>query len=190
LSSIGEMLKIAVGGIQRLVTMRARAKNEMQAEMTMIRSRDNNPLKFSPDESLALQMLLQPPARGFLDGPAALREAVTDLQSHQIGMTAGMRAVLEAVLQRLDPAKLEKSQEKPSVIDRLQPARNRARLWEAYLSEYQSLREEAEDNFQRFFGEVFRDAYEEQVRSLDNPEDVTGFIATSGKGKPPTPQKR
>ena len=58
------MLKIAVGGLQRLVTMRARAKNEMQALMTMIAPRDNNPLKFSPDEELALQMLLQPPSRG------------------------------------------------------------------------------------------------------------------------------
>src|SRR5579859_2096597 len=57
LASIGEMLKTAVGGLQRLLAMRARAKSEMHAEMTMIASRDNNPLKFSRDEALALQML-------------------------------------------------------------------------------------------------------------------------------------
>jgi predicted component of type VI protein secretion system len=189
LSSIGEMLRIAVGGLQRLVTMRARAKNEMQAGMTMIAPRDNNPLKFSPDEELALQMLLQPPARGFLDGPAALRDALTDLQSHQVGMTAGMRAVLQAVLDRLDPEKLATLQSRRSMFDFLRPARRRARLWDTYLSQYRSLREEAKDNFQRFFGEAFREAYEAQVRNLDTPADITGLRAGSGKVKPQTPQR-
>jgi predicted component of type VI protein secretion system len=190
LSSVGEMLKIAVGGLQRLVTMRARAKNEMQAQMTMIAPRDNNPLKFSPDEQMALQMLLQPPARGFLDGPAALRDALDDLQSHQVGMTAGMRAVLEAVLDRLDPEKLATLQGGRSMFDFLRPARRRARLWDTYVSQYRSLREGAEDNFRRFFGEVFREAYEAQVRNLDTPGDITGPRAASGKAKPQTPQLR
>jgi predicted component of type VI protein secretion system len=173
LSSIGEMLKIAVGGLQRLVTMRARAKNEMQAQMTMIAPRDNNPLKFSPDEERALQMLLQPPSRGF--------------QSHQVGMTAGMQAVLQAVLDRLDPEKLATLQDRRSMFDFLRPARRRARLWDTYLSQYRSLREEAKDNFQRFFGEVFREAYEAQVRNHDTPGDVTGLRA--GSGKPQKPQR-
>jgi len=172
-----------------MVTMRARAKNEMQAQVTMIAPRANNPLKFSPDEELALQMLLQPPARGFLDGPAALRDALTDLQSHQVGMTAGMRAVLQAVLDRLDPEKLATLQGRRSMFDFLRPARRRARLWDTYLSQYRSLREEAKDNFQRFFGEVFREAYEAQVRNLDTPDDITGLRAGSGKVKPQTPQR-
>jgi FHA domain-containing protein len=164
--------------------MRARAKNEMQAEMTMIQVRDNNPLKFSPDAALALQMLLKPAARGFLDGPAALRDALTDLQSHQVGMTAGMRSVLEAVLDRLDPVKIESLPIKRSVLDRLSPSRRRARLWELYLKQYSALREEAQDNFQRFFGEALRDAYEAQVRNLDaadNPADSTAPRAGAGK---------
>lgn len=190
LRSIGEMLQIAVGGLQRLVTMRARAKNEMQAGMTMIAPRDNNPLKFSPDEQLALQTLLQPPARGFLDGPTALRNALADLQAHQVGMTAGMRAVLQAVLDRLDPEKLASLQRGRSLFDFLRPARSRARLWDTYLSQYRSLRQEAEDNFQRFFGEMMRQAYEAQMRNLDTPGDITELRAGSGKVKPQTPQRR
>jgi predicted component of type VI protein secretion system len=183
MSSIGEMLRIAVGGLQGLVTMRARAKNEMQAQMTIIAPHDNNPLKFSPDEQMALQMLLQPPRRGFLDGPAALRDALTDLQSNQVGITAGMRAVMQAVLDRLDPEKLATLQGRRSLFDFLWPAR-RARLWDTYLGQYRSLREEAEDNFQRCFGEVFRDAYEAQVRNLDTAVDITGPRAGSFKVKP------
>jgi len=70
-----------------------------------------------------------------------------------------------------------------SIFHFLWPAR-RARLWETYLGQYRSLREEAEDNFQRFFGEVFREAYEAQVRNLDTAGDLTGPRAGSFKVKP------
>jgi FHA domain-containing protein len=190
LSSIGEMLKIAVGGLQRLIAQRSQDKNEMQAGRTMIERRGNNPLKFAADEDLALQMLLQPPARGFLDGPAALRDAVNDLQSHEVGMTMGMRAVLEAALERLDPEKLATLQGRRSMFDFLWPARRRARLWDTYLSQYRSLREEAADNLQRFVGKVFREAYETRSRNLETPDDTTRLRVGSGKVKPQTPQRR
>ena len=167
LASIGAMLRIAIGGIHRLVGMRAMAKDEMQAQMTIIQVRGNNPLKFAPDGMAALQLLLLPPARGFLAGPAALRDALVDLQSHQVGVMAGMRAALDAVLDRFDPAKLEAHLTSRSVFDSLRPGHRRARLWEVYLEHYRSLREEAQEDFQRFFGEAFREAYEAQVRSLD-----------------------
>jgi FHA domain-containing protein len=156
-----------VDGIHRLVEMRAVAKDEMQADMTMIQVRGNNPLKFAPDAAVALRMLLQPPARGFLDGPAALRAALIDLQSHEVGMMAGMRAALEAVLERFVPEKLEAQLTKKSVFDALRPAHRRARLWELYLEHYRSLRDEAQQDFQRLFGEAFRAAYEAQVRNLE-----------------------
>jgi predicted component of type VI protein secretion system len=181
LATLGAMMRIAVGGIHRLVAMRAMAKDEMQAQMTVIQVRGNNPLKFAPDAEVALRLLLQPPARGFLAGPAALRDALTDLQSHQVGVIAGMRAALEAVLDRFDPAKLETHLTKRSVFDSLRPAHRRARLWEVYLEHYSSLREEAQEDFQRFFGAAFREAYEAQVRSLDAAYEA----AAAGDSRPP-----
>jgi len=172
LRAIGAMLRIAVEGIHRLVAMRAVAKGEMHAEMTMIQVRDNNPLKFAPDAAIALQLLLQPPARGFLDGPAALRAALIDLQSHQVGMMAGIRAALEAVLDRFDPAQLATKLTTGSLFDSLLPTHRRARLWAAYQDHYDSLRGEAQEDFQRLFDEAFRDAYETQVRSLDAAQDA------------------
>jgi FHA domain-containing protein len=116
--------------------------------------------------------LLLPPARGFLDGPAALHDAMVDLQSHQVGMVAGMRSAVEAGLERFDPVKLEAGLAARSVFDSLMPAHRRARLWELYLEHYQSLRVEAQDDFQHFFGEAFREAYEAQVQSLDSVPDT------------------
>jgi len=167
LNAIGSMMKIAVEGIHRLISMRTVAKSEMHAEMTRIQMRGNNPLKFAPDAVAALQLLLQPPARGFLAGPAALRDAMVDLQSHQLGVNAGIRAALEAVLDRFDPVELESQLSARSVLDSLVPAHRRARLWELYLEHYRTVREEAQEDFHRLFGEAFLRAYDEQVRGLE-----------------------
>jgi len=183
-SAIGAMMKIAVEGIHRLVSMRAVVKSEMQAEMTMIQIRGNNPLKFSPDAAVALQLLLQPPARGFLAGPSALRDALIDLQSHQIGVMTGMRAALGAVFDRFDPVHLETRLSARSVFDSLVPSHRRSRLWELYLEHFRALREEAHDDFNRLFGEAFREAYEEQVRMLEEAVEPAAERPSPGKGKP------
>jgi len=166
-ASAGTMLRVAVGGIHRLIAMRALAKDQMQAQMTAIQLSGNNPLKFAPDELIALQLLLQPPARGFLGGSAALQDALVDLQSHEVGVMAGMRSALEEVLERFDPSKLEASLTTRTLLDALVPANRRSRLWELYVEHYRSLRAEAREDFERFFGEAFREAYEAQVRSLE-----------------------
>jgi len=165
--AIGAMLRIAVNGIHRLIAMRIVAKTEMHADLTMIQVRGNNPLKFSPEAAVALRMLLQPPVQGFLSGPAALRDAVIDLQSHQVGVMAGMRAALGAVLERFDPVQLETQLSSRSFIDALVPSHRRAKLWELYVEHFRALKDEAQDDFGRLFGEAFREAYNAQVRSLE-----------------------
>jgi FHA domain-containing protein len=167
MKNIGKMMRIAVEGIHQLVTMRSTAKDEMRAEMTMIQVRGNNSLKFAPNAMVALQLLIQPPPRGFLPGPEALREAMIDLQSHQVGMTAGLRSALEAVLDRFEPAQVEAMLTTRSMFESLLPRHRKARLWELFLEHYRSLREEAQQDFHRLFGEAFRAAYEAQVRSLE-----------------------
>ncbi len=167
MANIGSVLQTAVEGIHRLLSMRATAKDEMQAEMTMIQLSGNNPIKVAPDAVVALQLLLQPPARGFLSGREAIQETMIDLQAHLIGLTAGLRSALEAVLDRFDPAKVESQLAKRSVLHSLMPSHHRAKLWELYLEHYRSLREEAREDFQRLFGEAFRQAYEEQIRVLE-----------------------
>ena len=184
-SAIGAMLRIAVNGIHRLIAMRAVAKSEMHADLTMIQVRGNNPIKFSPEAAVALKMLLQPPMQGFLSGPSALRDAVIDLQSHQVGVMAGMRAALAAVLERFDPVQLESRLSARSVIDTLMPSHRRAKLWELYVEHYRGLKDEAEEDFSRFFGEAFREAYNAQVRSLEAAGDEAGASVAS---YPPGPK--
>lgn len=166
-AAIGAMLRIAVTGIHQLIAMRAAAKDEIHAQMTMLMARGNNPLKFAADPAMALQLLLQPPVRGFLEGSVALQDAMNDLQAHQVGMVAGMRSAVEGVLDRIDPAVLKTRLSSKSVFDSLLPANRKARLWELFEQQYGTLREEAREEFQRFLGESFRSAYEAQIKNLE-----------------------
>jgi FHA domain-containing protein len=184
-SAIGAMLRIAVNGLHRLITMRAVAKSEMHADLTMIQVRGNNPLKFAPEAAAALKMLLQPPVQGFMSGPAALRDAVIDLQSHQVGVMAGMRAALAAVLERFDPVQLETQLSSRSFIDALMPSHRRAKLWELYVEHARTLRDEAQDDFGRLFGEAFLEAYNAQIQSLE----AAGDEAVGGAAQRPVGPK-
>ena len=164
---VGQMLHHCIDGTVRLVAARTATKMELHAQVTMIQPRNNNPLKFSPDARVALEQLLQPPLRGFLPGPAAVEQAMDDLVGHAFGTMAGMRAALDGVLERFSPDQLEAKLVRQSVLDSLLPMHRRARLWELYLQHFQSVREDAREDFHSLFGKAFLQAYEEQLDRLD-----------------------
>jgi FHA domain-containing protein len=169
--TIGVMLRASIEGMLQLIAVRAAAKNELRAAVTVIQVRDNNPLKFSPDATVALMQLLQPPGRGFLPGPEAIRDAMVDLQSHQIGTMAGMRAALAGVLGRFEPELLESRLTGQSMLDALLPMNRKAKLWELFLQHYRSIRNDAEDDFHELFGKAFVEAYAEQVERLSQAQE-------------------
>jgi FHA domain-containing protein len=164
---IGQILAQSMDGTLKLMAVRATAKQEMRAQVTTIQSRNNNPLKFSPDAGAAIEQLLQPPMRGFMFGPAAVTEAMDDLLGHAIGTMAGMRAALEGVLKRFEPSQLEGKLSSGGVFDALLPMNRRAKLWELYLQHYERIHGEAQDDFHDLFGKAFIKAYEDQLDLLD-----------------------
>jgi FHA domain-containing protein len=163
---VGRLLHSAVEGTVRLMAVRASTKHELRAEVTVIQARDNNPLKFSPDARTALEYLLQAPTRGFLDGPAAMDDAMHDLVGHAIGTVAGMRAAIDGMLSRFAPQALESKLTSKSVLDSLLPAQRKARLWDLYVQHHHSIRSEAQEDFHSLFGKAFLAAYEQQIEQL------------------------
>ena len=166
--TIGRVLRSAVEGTLQLMAVRASTKHEMRAAVTQIQARSNNPLKFSPDAGIGVEQLVQPPTRGFLDGPAAMEDAMQDLVGHSIGTVTGMRAAIDGMLDRFDPAVLEQKLSGASVLDSLLPMNRRSRLWELYVQHHKSIRDEAQEDFHTLFGKAFLAAYEQQVSRLKN----------------------
>ena len=165
--TVGRVLRGAVDGALQLMAVRASTKHEMRAAVTQIQARSNNPLKFAPNANVGLEQLVQPPQRGFLDGPAAMQDAMHDLVGHSIGTVTGMRAAIEGMLDRFDPAALEKQLTGGSVLDSLLPMNRKARLWELYVQHHRSIHEEAQEDFHTLFGKAFTAAYEEQIERLN-----------------------
>jgi FHA domain-containing protein len=164
--SIGRILASAVAGTLQLMAVRASTKHELRANVTVIQPRSNNPLKFSPDAKAGIEQLVQPAARGFLEGPAAMEDAMHDLVGHSIGTVAGIRAAIEGMLDRFDPEVLQGMLAGGSVLDSLLPMNRKARLWDLYLQHYRGIRDEAQEDFHTLFGKAFLAAYEQQIERL------------------------
>jgi FHA domain-containing protein len=179
--TVGQVLRCAVDGTLQLMAARAHTKQEMRATVTQIQARSNNPLKFAPDATNGVEQLVKPATRGFLAGPAAMEDAMNDLVGHSIGTAQGMRAAIEGMLGRFDPAALEQKLARGSVLDSLIPAHRKARLWELYLQHHRSIREEAHEDFHTLFGKAFAAAYEQQVAQLKQGR-INSTGGTGGTG--------
>ena len=108
---------------------------------------------------------------GFMPSAPAMRDAFDDLRAHQLGVMAGMRAALDGVLQRFEPAQLEGTiAAKRSALSALLPSTRKAQLWEAFQQLYAQLSAEAADDFQELFGKAFRKAYEAHIDELQSPQ--------------------
>ncbi|HTT11595.1 MAG TPA: type VI secretion system-associated FHA domain protein TagH [Burkholderiaceae bacterium] len=166
LQLIGELLREALTGTLALLAARTIAKRELGAGATMLQTRGNNPLKFSPNVDAALTHLLGPPLRGFIGPRDALHDAFGDLRAHQVAVLAGMRAALEAVLERFDPVALEARLAPKGMWDHLLPVNRRAKLWEQFGEQYAEILREVEDDFDSLFGKAFLQAYEAQLAEL------------------------
>jgi len=171
---VGQVLREAAEGALHLMAVRATAKTELRAAVTTIRAKNNNPLKFSPNAQSALEQLLQPPLRGFMAGPLAMRDAMHDLVGHSIGTMAGMRAALAGVLGRFEPAQLERKLVGKNMLDSLLPMNRKAKLWDLYLQHFSAIRDEAQDDFHTLFGAAFVAAYEDQLDRLQPPGGDAG----------------
>lgn len=165
---LGEVLRTSTQGVLDMLSARSLLKREMKAEVTMIVTKDNNPLKFSPDVESALTHLLSPtPIRGFLSPGDSVVDAFTDLNAHQMAFVAGVRAATTSLVEKFDPASLEMRLTKKTVIESVIPATRKAKLWERFNELYTELSAEAHDDFDTFFGREFLKAYEEQIELLD-----------------------
>lgn len=164
---LGRLVHESTRGTVDLLVARAALKREIRAELTMIVAKENNPLKFSPTVEVALNHLLSPPARGFMPPDRAMRDAYDDLRAHQFGFLAGMRAALEGVLKRFDPAVLETKLTQKSVLQTLLPASRKARMWEVFIELYGQISAEASDDFHELFGKEFLRAYEQYIDRLE-----------------------
>jgi type VI secretion system FHA domain protein len=159
--TVGTTFRQMVEGMREVLMTRASIKSEFRIDKTMLKAKENNPLKFSTSGDEAMKTLLHKPAAGYMPAERAVQEGFEDIRAHQLAVMAGLQVALTALLKRFDPEMLAKRLEKSSLL-----SSKKAQYWDLFTDLYQEIAREAEDDFQNLFGREFSRAYEGQVKKL------------------------
>ncbi|WP_431222884.1 type VI secretion system-associated FHA domain protein TagH [Serratia sp. L9] len=160
----GKLLSLFSQGTVALLSSRSILKRGLKAEMTMILEEENNPFKMLPSGKTVLMQIFSTPMPGFTPPESAVRDAMIDLQAHQLGMIAGVRAIIAAMLQTFHPDTLEKKVAEQGHSKGLFSGNRKAMLWDMLKIQYQQVANEVEDDFHTLFGEAFLYAYDLEIR--------------------------
>ena len=164
----GKLFRNSIKGTVEVLHSRAEIKNEMRMDMTTIQPIQNNPIKFAVDIDEAIKKLLTQDNNSYMEPEQAMNEVYEDIVSHQLAIISGIQASLSHVLKRFEPKNLITRFEEDSPISANIPVHRKAKLWEAFEKLYGAIETEAEDDFNRLFGQEFAKAYDEQVEMLKN----------------------
>lgn len=167
----GRMLSLFSQGTVALLSSRSILKRGVKAEMTMILNEANNPFKILPSGKTVLMQIYQSKMPGFMPPELAVRDALVDLQAHQLGMIAGIRAIIAAMLQSFNPQRLEEQAKAEGLYPKLPFSLGRkAAMWDNFNRHYQRTAGEIEDDFHTLFGEAFLHAYDVEVNQYKDSQ--------------------
>lgn len=156
---LGQLLSLFSQGTVALLSSRTMLKRGVNAEMTMILEQANNPFKLLPSGKSVLVQMFSSQMPGFMEPEKAVRDALVDLQAHQLGMIAGIRAIITAMLQSFNPDNLQQEESSRHLFS----ASRKAARWDAFVKRYQTIASEIDDDFHTLFGEAFLHAYDVEV---------------------------
>ena len=163
LRNVGQVFRALTEGLREVLMSRAAIKGELRVEQTLLKSSNNNALKFSFSPDDAVVALLSAGRPGYMAPIAATREAFHDIKTHELAVMAGVQTALTGLLQRFSPETLE-SRITAGKLSSVLPGARKARLWDSFRELYATIASEAEDDFQAVFGRAFAKAYKAQVQ--------------------------
>ncbi|MGY5956721.1 type VI secretion system-associated FHA domain protein TagH [Kosakonia sp. BK9b] len=167
----GQMLSMFSQGTVALLSSRSILKRGVKADMTMVLDDANNPFKLLPSGKTVLMQMFGNRMPGFMPPKKSVRDALIDLQAHQLGMISGIRAIIAAMLQSFNPEQLEEDARRDGAIARLGMLSNRkAALWDYFVRTYSQTAGEIDDDFHTLFGEAFLHAYDMEVNQYKDSQ--------------------
>ena len=165
LTRLGHVMRIIIHGVREILMTRASIKSEFRIHQTVISAGKNNPLKFSVSAEQAVESMVKPTSKGYLDAHEAAEEALKDIKAHEVAMMTGMEAALKGVLVKLEPATLAKTIEADSSF-KAALTNKKARYWDTFEKKYEEIADQVENDFHDLFSKEFARAYQEQLEKL------------------------
>lgn len=170
---LGQMFSMFSQGTVALLASRSILKRGVKADMTMVLDDANNPFKLLPSGKTVLMQMFGTRMPGFMPADKSVRDALLDLQAHQLGMIAGIRAIIHAMLASFDPQHLEEAAKRDGVSSRLA---RKAALWDYFVRSYGKTAGEIDNDFHTLFGEAFLHAYDQEVNQYKDTQSETDNV--------------
>ena len=168
MEALGARFRLMVEGLLHMMRTRAKEKQNVRVAQTIIGKADVNPLKFLVTTEDARAALIAPRGAGYLAPDEAINGAFRDLADHQMRTWVAMQSALRRMIDRFDPAQIEREIEDTGMIQALLAGGRSAKLWQLYNDRYKDIARSAEDRFLGEVGADFRDAYEGNRRKTDD----------------------
>ena len=168
MEALGQRFRLLVEGLMLMLRTRAKEKQNARVAQTVISNTDVNPLKFLATTNEAIAALVTPRGPGYLDPETAINGAFRDLADHQVRSWVAIQSALRRMIDRFDPAAVEKDLEDLGMLESLLSGGRNAKLWKAYTDRYKDIARAAEDRFLGEVGADFRDAYEGNREKTDD----------------------
>jgi type VI secretion system FHA domain protein len=168
MEALGAAYRAVVSGLRQAMIARAAIKGEFRIEQTIIRSRGNNPLKFSADDEDALAALLGAGRHSDMDAVAAVTDALRDIRLHELASVTAMQSAVRALLAEFDPGRLRQTAEHSAL--RLMTGQRKADAWDAFEALHARITQALMDDFDSVFGKAFARAYERAIAEISARE--------------------
>jgi type VI secretion system FHA domain protein len=172
MEALGAAFRATVSGLRQAMIARAAIKSEFRIEQTLIRSRGNNPLKFSADDDDALKALLDAGRRADMSAVDAVTDALRDIRLHEIATVAAMQSAVRALLEEFEPGKLRHAAERGGALA-LVPGQRKAHAWDEFEALHGKISRALEDDFDSVFGKAFARAYERALSDASARDRTT-----------------
>jgi type VI secretion system protein ImpI len=163
LNNIGALAKHAIQGLQQVLRTRAEIKNKLRLGSTMVQESSNNPLKLSGNYTQTLNCLLLGQV-GYLIGPQAIRQALKDIQAHQVASFAASRTIIDSVFEQFSPSQLVYRFETSGKPGKW--SNKDAHYWQQYQLHHQKIASDQEWRQSQFIKDYAR-VYEEQAQYIN-----------------------
>ena len=160
MEALGRRFRAMADGMTHLLRTRAAEKQKVRIAQTIVGSNNVNPLKFAVSAEEAVSALVAARGAGYLDPDDSIDEAFRDLVDHQMRTWAALQAALRRMIDKFDPAAIEKELEDTGLLETLIAGGQSAKLWQLYQERYEEIARAAEERFLGEIGADFRDAYE------------------------------
>jgi predicted component of type VI protein secretion system len=163
LQGAGKLMRMMVAGLMDLLHDRSQVKETFRLSQTIIRSKSNNPLKFSPNVADALRYLLGDRSDSYLSAEEAVTSVLKDIKTHEKATVNAMLQALVDYTERFDPDELRNQYDRGLKRGSLLAGANKFKYWQLYEESYQILTGSQDGRMPEAFSKEFIRAYEEEV---------------------------